>query len=87
VRLAGLDVSVHSSEDKRGAGKLSREGSPLLRWAAYEAAKGACRKSSADHDYYLKTKERIGGNRAVLSIARKLIRRAHHTLGELGGHQ
>jgi hypothetical protein len=30
------------------------------------------------------TKERIGANRACLSIARKLIRRAHHTLRELG---
>lgn len=84
VRFAGLDVTVHSSDDKRAVGKLSRQGSPVLRWAAYEAAKGAWRKSSPDHDYYLKTKERIGGNRAVLSIARKLIRRAHHTLRELG---
>ena len=33
---------------------------------------------------YLQTKERIGTNRAALSIARKLIRRAHHTLRELG---
>ncbi len=44
----------------------------------------AWRKSSPDHDYYLKNKERIGANRAALSIARKLIRRAHHTLRELG---
>jgi transposase len=84
VRFAGLDVTVHSSDDKRAAGKLSRQGSPVLRWAAYEAAKGAWRKSSPDHDYYLQTRERIGTNRAALSIARKLIRRAHHTLRELG---
>ena len=55
-----------------------------MRWAAYEAAKGAYRKSSPDHEYYLQTRERIGTNRAALSIARKLIRRAHHTLRELG---
>jgi transposase len=84
VRFAGLEVTVHSSDDKRGAGKLSRQGSPILRWAAYEAAKGAYRKSSPDHEYYLQTRERIGTNRAALSIARKLIRRAHHTLRELG---
>jgi transposase len=82
--LAGLDVTVHSSDGKRAAGKLSRQGSPVLRWAAYEAAKGAYRKSSPDHQYYLQTRERIGTNRAALSIARKLIRRAHHTLRELG---
>lgn len=49
-----------------------------------EVAKRAWRKASPDHDYYLQNKERIGANRAALSIARKLIRRAHHTLGELG---
>lgn len=84
VRFAGLDITVHSSDDKRAAGKLSRQGSPVLRWAAYEAAKGAWRKGSPDHDYYLQTRERIGANRAALSIARKLIRRAHHILRELG---
>jgi transposase len=84
VRYAGLDVTVESSDDKRAAGKLSRQGPPLLRWAAFEAAQCAWRKGSPDHDYYLESKERLGGNRACLSIARKLIRKAHHTLRELG---
>src|SRR5215208_238291 len=83
VRYAGMDITVHSSDDK-WAGKLSRQGPPTLRWAAFEVAKRAWRKSSPDHEYYLRTKERIGANRAALSIARKLIRRAHHTLRELG---
>jgi hypothetical protein len=55
-----------------------------LRWAAFEEAKGAWRKRSPDHEYYLQSKERIGANRASVSVARKLIRRAHHTLQELG---
>jgi transposase len=84
VRYAGMDVTVHSSDDKRAAGKLSRQGPPVLRWVAFEVAKRAWRKSSPDHEYYLQTKEGIGANRAALSIARKLIRRAHHTLRELG---
>ncbi len=84
VRFAGLDVTVCQSDDKRAAGKLSRQGSPILRWAAFEAAQVARRKGSPDHDYYLQTKERIGVNRACLAIARKLIRRAHHTLREIG---
>jgi hypothetical protein len=44
--------------------------------------------------HYLELKQRVGANRAVLSVARKLLRRAHHTLRELGdeahaavGHQ
>jgi transposase len=84
VRFAGLDITVHSSDGKRAAGKLSRQGSPVLRWAAFEAAMVARRRGSPDHDYYVHNEERIGANRAALSIARKLIRRAHHTLRELG---
>lgn len=84
VRFAGLDVTVHSSDDKRASGKLSRQGSPVLRWAVFEAAQVARRKGSPDHDYYAESKERLGANRACLSMARKLIRRAHHTIRELG---
>jgi transposase len=84
VRYAGMDITVHSSDDKRAAGKLSRQGPPVLRWAAFEVAKRAWRKNSPDHEYYLRNKERIGANRAALSIARKLLRRAHHTLRQLG---
>jgi transposase len=84
VRFAGLDVTVHGSDGKRAAGKLSRQGPPVLRWAAFEAAMVARRRGSPDHDYYVENRERIGANRAALSIARKLIRRAHHTLRELG---
>jgi hypothetical protein len=58
---------------------------PVLRWAAFEVAKRAWRKNSPDHEYYLASQRtHRGQNRAALSIARKLIRRAHHTLGELG---
>jgi hypothetical protein len=32
----------------------------------------------------LETKAQLGSKQAVLTIARKLIRRAHHTLRELG---
>ena len=84
VRCAGLDVTVHESDVRRRAGHLSRQGSPVLRWAAFEAAQSAARPSSPDHDYYLQLKDRLGANRAALTIARKLLRRAHHTLRDLG---
>jgi transposase len=80
-RFAGLDVTVHESDAKRRAGHLSRQGPPVLRWAAFEAAESACKPASPD---YLELNQRVGANRAVLSVARKLLRRAHHTLRELG---
>jgi hypothetical protein len=63
---------------------LLRQGSPELRWALFEAAKAAARDASPDHGYYDGVRDRLGGKRAALSMARKLARRCHHILRELG---
>jgi len=85
VRYAGLDITVHQSDQRRSPGHISRQGPPALRWALYEAAQVARRgERSPDREYYLEAKERIGGNRACLSVARKLLKRSYHTLRELG---
>ena len=55
-----------------------------MRWALYEAAQVARRPGSPDRDYYRETAERLGHNRACLSVARKLLKRSYHTLRELG---
>jgi transposase len=84
VRYSGLDITVHQSDARRSPGHLSRQGPSALRWALYEAAQAARRPSSPDRQYYLKTAERIGGNRACIAIARKLLERSYHLLRELG---
>ena len=84
VRHTGLDVTVYASDGKRTPGRLARQGPPVLRWALFEAAKCAARPSSPDHAYYLQVKQRLGGNRATLAVARKLTRRCHHLLRALG---
>jgi hypothetical protein len=85
VRLAGIDIGVHRSDRRARAGKLTRQGSPQLRWALYEAALSACRPSSPDHADYLALKARgLSHTRASLTIARKLARRSYHVLHQLG---
>lgn len=84
VRYAGLDITVHQSDARRAPGHLSRQGPPALRWALFEAAQCARRPGSPDHDYYQQAAERLGGNRACLAVARKLLKRSYHTLRELG---
>ena len=74
VRFAGLDVTVHQSDAHRAPGHISRQGPPALRWALYEAAQVARRPGSPDRDYYTQAAERVGGNRACISVARKLPR-------------
>ena len=84
VRYAGLDITVHQSDARRAPGRLSRQGPSALRWALFEAAQCARRPASPDHDYYTETAARLGGNRACLAVARKLLKRSFHTLRELG---
>jgi transposase len=84
VRHAGLDITVWASDNKRAKGHLARQGPPTLRWALYESAVCATRPNSPDHDYYLTVKRRADGHLAVISVARKLARRVHHTLRALG---
>lgn len=84
VRFAGIDVTVSESDGKRTRGHLSRQGSPTLRWALYEAAGGAWRVASPDHEYYVDAKQRLGTKRARLSVARRILRRVHHELAEAG---
>lgn len=85
VRCAGLDVGVHRSDRRSRVGKLTKQGSPQLRWALYEAALSACRPASPDHADYLALKARgLSHTRASMTIARKLARRCFHTLRELG---
>jgi len=87
VRFAGLDVTVYSSDGKRSPGHLSRQGSPELRWAAFEAAKCAARRGSPDYGYYRKLaakRDGHNGKNPTLAVERKILRRCHHRLRELG---
>ena len=87
VRFAGLDVTVYSSDGKRSPGHLSRQGSPELRWAAFEAAKCAARRGSPDYAYYHKLAAKYDGHNGknpTLAVERKILRRCYHSLRELG---
>lgn len=84
VRFTGLDITVHDSNSRRRPGVLARQGSPVLRWALVEAGQHASKPASPDHDYYQQVRARQGASRAGLSVARKIARRSHHILRDLG---
>ena len=86
VRYGGLDITVYQSDDHRAPGHLSRQGPPALRWALYQAAQRARFPASPDRPYYQQLAARIGGNRACLALARKLLKRSYHILKDLGDH-
>ena len=77
----------YSSDGKRSPGHLSRQGSPELRWAAFEAAKCAARRGSPDYAYYHQLaakRDGHNGKNPTLAVERKILRRCYHTLRELG---
>jgi transposase len=84
VRFAGLDITVHSSDNKRSPGRLSRQGPEVLRWLLFEAAKTSARGCAPGYGYYSAVRERIDANRAALSQARRIVRQAVHLLADLG---
>jgi transposase len=83
VRHTGLDVTVDASDVRRAGGWLSRQGPATLRWALFEAAHNASRRSSPDHAYYTTVKDRHDGKLAAISVARQFARRCYHILRNL----
>jgi transposase len=83
TRLAGLDPVVEESADSRRRGKLAKQGPPTLRWALVQAAQHAPRQASPDRALYMSASSRCGSQRAKLTVARKIGRRAYHVLREL----
>jgi transposase len=84
VRFTGLDITVHSSDNKRSPGRLSRQGPEVLRWLLFEAAKTSARSCAPGYRYYTDVKARYDANRAALSQARRIVRHAVHVLADLG---
>jgi transposase len=85
VRQLGLDIGVHRSDQRARLGRLSKQGPPEGRWALYESAQSATRRTSPDRGAYLELRARgLSHTQASLTIARKLARRCFHTLSRLG---
>ena len=73
VRHAGLDITVYSSDSKRSPGRLSRQGSPLLRWALVEAAWRLVRFNRRWQAIFESLARRRGRKRAIVAVARRLL--------------
>jgi transposase len=84
VRVAGLDPVVRDSAESKRRGKLSKQGSPQLRWALVQAAhRRARRADSPEHTRHLARSQRLGSQRAALTTARTIAKRAYHALATL----
>ena len=81
VGYSGLAPRVHQSGESSRTGRLSKAGSPLLRWAAVEAAQQAWRPHNPWHRLYVDVRQRQGnGNAAKAAVARKVLIACWHVL-------
>ena len=74
VGYSGLVPRVRQSGESSRTGRLAKAGSPLLRWAAVEAAQHAWRPQNPWHRLYVDVRKRHGhGNAAKSAVARKML--------------
>jgi transposase len=68
---AGLAPKVRESAGKRKELAITKEGSPLLRWAPVEAGWRVIRQSAAWRRTYEGITRRAGGKKAIVAVARR----------------
>ena len=81
IGYAGLAPTIKQSGQSSWTGRISKAGSPALRWATIEAAQHAWRPTNPWHRLYTDTKRGHGKtNPAKAAIARKVLIACRHVL-------
>lgn len=73
VAFAGLDPGVRSSDETRHNLRLTKSGSPLLRWTMIQLAHRLKRSTARWRNNYEELEKRIGNKKATCAIARRLM--------------
>ena len=74
VNFAGIVPSLNSSAGKDNFGRLTKQGSPYLRWVMIQAAWTSIRKDTALRSHFSLVSRRVGKHGAIVSVARKLLK-------------
>ncbi len=70
----GLVPSMHQSGTSFYNGRITKEGSRRLRWILIQCAHASIRTNSKINEFYSKIAKRRGENKAVVAVARKLVK-------------
>lgn len=71
---AGLVPSMHQSGTSFYNGSITKEGSKRLRWILIQCAHTSIRTNSKINTFYSKIAKRRGENKAIVAVARKLVK-------------
>jgi transposase len=77
---AGLTPTVRSSDGKARLGRISRQGSPALRWALVEAAQKCTTGGGPLRDSYERIAKRRGAKVAKVAVARQILTLSYYGL-------
>lgn len=76
----GLVSSVHQSGETCYRGRITKEGSSLLRWALVQCAHGCVKKPGRLQQFYTRLRERKGHGKAIVAAAHKMVKIIWHVL-------
>jgi transposase len=74
VSWAGLAPSLHQSGSVEYSGRITKQGSKMLRWAMVESARVAVRHDERMKVFYKRVKRRRGDGKAVVAVACKMLK-------------
>lgn len=80
VSWLGLAPRVHQSGDTTYNGRITKEGSPRVRWALVQAARSAVQWDDHYRTKYQRIRERRGDGKAIVAIAREIAVAMYHML-------
>ena len=73
VSYAGLAPSIRESSGKTKTGKISKQGSPWLRWILVQCAMTAVRYDHRLKSFYERLKSRKGSAKAIVATAKEIL--------------
>jgi transposase len=76
----GLTPRVHQSGNVTHSGRITKQGSPRVRWALVQAAHIAVRWDEHRAKQYTRIAQRRGEGKAIVAIAREIATAAYHML-------
>ena len=73
VSYAGLSPSTRESSGKIKTGRITKQGSPLLRWILVQCALSAIRHDHHMRTFYERIKQRKGHGKAIVATAKEML--------------
>jgi transposase len=74
ISWAGLAPSLHQSGSVEYHGRITKQGSRVLRWIMVEAARVAVNHDSKLSEFYERVKHRRGSQKAIVAVACKMLK-------------